>query len=49
MKTVRRFYFMRLPKNKLELWARLSPTASLNPVFREFYSERDVVFESGLH
>jgi len=38
-------YFMRLPKNKLELWAWLESDRLLNPVFREFYSERDVVFE----
>ncbi len=39
------FYIMRLPKNKLELWAWLESDRLLNPVFREFYSERDVVFE----
>ena len=38
-------YFMRLPKNKLELWAWMESDRLLNPVFREFYSERDVVFE----
>ncbi|MBK5256815.1 MAG: insulinase family protein [Vicinamibacteria bacterium] len=38
-------YFMRLPKNKLELWAWIESDRLLNPVFREFYSERDVVFE----
>ena len=38
-------YFMRLPKNKLELWAWLESDRLLNPIFREFYSERDVVFE----
>jgi predicted Zn-dependent peptidase len=38
-------YYMRLPKNKLELWAWLESDRLLNPVFREFYSERDVVFE----
>jgi predicted Zn-dependent peptidase len=38
-------YFLRLPKNKLELWAWLESDRLLNPVFREFYSERDVVFE----
>ncbi|MEO5762701.1 MAG: insulinase family protein, partial [Vicinamibacteria bacterium] len=32
-------YFMRLPKNKLELWAWLESDRLLNPVFREFYSE----------
>jgi len=38
-------YFMRVPRNKLELWAWLESDRLLNPVFREFYSERDVVFE----
>jgi predicted Zn-dependent peptidase len=38
-------YFVRVPKNKLELWAWLESDRLLNPVFREFYSERDVVFE----
>jgi predicted Zn-dependent peptidase len=38
-------YFIRLPANRLELWAWLESDRLLNPVFREFYSERDVVFE----
>jgi predicted Zn-dependent peptidase len=38
-------YFVRVPKNKLELWAWLESDRLLNPVFREFYSERVVVFE----
>ncbi len=38
-------YFVRVPSNKLELWAWLESDRLLNPVFREFYSERDVVFE----
>jgi predicted Zn-dependent peptidase len=38
-------YFVRLPKNRLELWSWLESDRLLNPVFREFYSERDVVFE----
>jgi predicted Zn-dependent peptidase len=38
-------YFVRLPANRLELWAWLESDRLLNPVFREFYSERDVVFE----
>jgi predicted Zn-dependent peptidase len=38
-------FFVRIPKNKLELWAWLESDRLLNPVFREFYSERDVVFE----
>jgi predicted Zn-dependent peptidase len=38
-------FFVRVPKNRLELWAWLESDRLLNPVFREFYSERDVVFE----
>jgi predicted Zn-dependent peptidase len=38
-------YFLRIPRNRLELWAWLESDRLLNPVFREFYSERDVVFE----
>ncbi|PYQ17369.1 MAG: insulinase family protein [Acidobacteria bacterium] len=38
-------YYIRLPSNRLELWAWLESDRLLNPVFREFYSERDVVFE----
>jgi len=38
-------YFIRVPSNRLELWAWLESDRLLNPVFREFYSERDVVFE----
>jgi predicted Zn-dependent peptidase len=38
-------YFLRVPKNRLELWGWLESDRLLNPVFREFYSERDVVFE----
>src|SRR5207247_579957 len=38
-------YYVRVPSNKLELWAWLESDRLLNPVFREFYSERDVVVE----
>ena len=38
-------YFISLPANKLELWFWLESDRLLNPVFREFYSERDVVRE----
>jgi predicted Zn-dependent peptidase len=38
-------YFVRVPKNRLELWAWLESDRLIDPVFREFYSERDVVFE----
>ncbi|HLE60132.1 MAG TPA: pitrilysin family protein, partial [Thermoanaerobaculaceae bacterium] len=39
------FYFVTVPSNKLELWFWLESDRLLNPVFREFYSERDVVRE----
>ncbi|HKY32437.1 MAG TPA: pitrilysin family protein [Candidatus Polarisedimenticolia bacterium] len=38
-------YFYSLPSNKTELWAYLESERFLNPVFREFYKERDVVKE----
>ena len=34
-----------LPANKVELWAYLESERFLDPVFREFYKERDVVQE----
>jgi predicted Zn-dependent peptidase len=39
------FYFVTVPSNKLELWFWLESDRLLDPVFREFYSERDVVRE----
>ncbi len=38
-------YFINVPANKLELWFWMEADRLLNPVFREFYSERDVVRE----
>ena len=38
-------YFVSLPSNQLEVWAMLESDRIANPVFREFYSERDVVHE----
>lgn len=38
-------YYLSLPKNQLELWFSMEADRLLNPVFREFYSERDVVHE----
>lgn len=38
-------YFITVPANKLELWMWMESERLLHPVFREFYSERDVVFE----
>jgi len=34
-----------LPANKVELWAYLESARFVDPVFREFYKERDVVME----
>jgi predicted Zn-dependent peptidase len=38
-------YFITVPANKLELWMWMESDRILSPVFREFYAERDVVFE----
>ena len=38
-------YFITVPANKLELWFWMESERLLRPVFREFYAERDVVFE----
>jgi predicted Zn-dependent peptidase len=38
-------YFINVPANKLELWFWMESDRLMNPVFREFYSERDVVHE----
>ena len=38
-------YFITVPSNKLELFMWMESGRLLNPVFREFYAERDVVFE----
>lgn len=38
-------YFVNVPANKLELWFWLESDRLMHPVFREFYSERDVVHE----
>ena len=38
-------YHVNLPSNKIELWARIEADRLSNPVFREFYSERDVIME----
>ena len=34
-----------MPSNRLELWALMSAGTLAHPVFREFYKERDVVYE----
>jgi predicted Zn-dependent peptidase len=38
-------YFITVPANKLELWFWMESERLLQPVFREFYAERDVVQE----
>ena len=38
-------YFAYLPANRLELWMMLESDRMRDPVFREFYSERNVVAE----
>src|SRR6185503_5510705 len=38
-------YFINVPANKLELWFWMESDRLSSPVFREFYSERDVVRE----
>ena len=38
-------YFVEMPSNRAELWFLLESDRMANPVFREFYAERDVVAE----
>lgn len=38
-------YFYSFPSNKLELWMSLESERFLEPVFREFYEEKDVILE----
>lgn len=38
-------YFYSLPANKLELWFSLESERFLDPVFREFFEEKDVILE----
>jgi predicted Zn-dependent peptidase len=38
-------YFENVPANKMELWCWMESERIYHPVFREFYAERDVVFE----
>ena len=38
-------YYVTVPANKLELWMWMESGRLWRPVFREFYAERDVVFE----
>ncbi len=39
------FYFINVPSNKFELWAWMESDRLSDSVFREFFSERDVVHE----
>ncbi|MDZ4754720.1 MAG: pitrilysin family protein [Phycisphaerae bacterium] len=39
------FFFINVPSNKFELWAWMESDRLNDSVFREFYSERDVVHE----
>ncbi|MFM6026401.1 MAG: M16 family metallopeptidase [Dolichospermum sp.] len=38
-------YFYSFPANKLELWMSLESDRFLDPVFREFYKEKEVILE----
>ena len=38
-------YFENVPAHKLELWTWMESERIFHPVFREFYAERDVVYE----
>jgi predicted Zn-dependent peptidase len=38
-------YINSLPANRLEFWMAMTSDRFLNPVFREFYKERDVIME----
>jgi predicted Zn-dependent peptidase len=38
-------YHVSLPSNKIELWAGIESDRFKNPVFREFYTEREVIME----
>jgi predicted Zn-dependent peptidase len=38
-------YQVSIPANRLELWARIESDRMVHPVFREYFTERDVVME----
>lgn len=38
-------FIVTLPSNRFELWAAMESERLMNPVFRQFYEERDVVME----
>ena len=41
-------YYIQLPSDKIELWAQIESDRLKNPVFREYYRERDNIFEERL-
>lgn len=38
-------YQIRLPANRLEIWAKMESDRLKNPILREYYTERDVIME----
>lgn len=38
-------YHVSIPSNRIELWARIESDRMTQPVFREFFTERDVIME----
>ncbi|MCL1865388.1 MAG: insulinase family protein [Spirochaetes bacterium] len=41
-------YYIQLPSDRIELWARIESDRLKNPVFREYYRERDNIIEERL-
>ena len=41
-------YYIQLPSDKIELWAQIESGRLKNPVFREYYKERDNIIEERL-
>jgi len=41
-------YYIQLPSDRIELWAKTESDRLKNPVFREYYRERDNIFEERL-
>ena len=39
------YYYYSLPSNRLEMWALLESDRFLDPIYRQYYKERDVVIE----
>lgn len=38
-------YQIKLPSNRMEIWAKMESDRLLNPILREYYTERDVIME----